>query len=172
MESNTNLINHYLSKAEEIAHQSRCIRRKFGAVIVKNNEIKSFGYNDVPNGLKTCHELGYCIRSKYNIERGTRYELCRSVHAEQNAIISASLNDTNGSFLYLVGLEEDGSYVLNTEPCVMCKRVIINAGITAIICRINKNDFRIINVQDWIDNDKSIEIVDSYTRGGTTNVSD
>lgn len=158
--------NKYLDKAEEIAGESHCIRRRFGAVIVKNNEIKSTGKSDVPVGLKTCHELGYCIRSKYNIPRGTRYELCRSVHAEQNAIINASPKDLKGSFLFLVGLENDGSYTSNPEPCVMCKRLIINAGISAVVCRISRNEYKLISVHDWVKNDKSMNLIDSYTKGG------
>ena len=85
--------NYYLDIAEVVLERGTCIRRKFGAIIVKNDEIISTGYAGAPRGRANCMDLGYCAREKMNIPRGERYEMCRSVHAEQNAIISAARKD-------------------------------------------------------------------------------
>lgn len=149
--------NYYLDIAEATLERATCLRRKWGAVIVKNDEIISTGYNGAPRGRKNCNDLGYCMREKLNIPRGERYELCRSVHAEQNAIISASRNETLDATLYIVGINaKDGTYVQNSMPCAMCKRVIINSGIKNIILRDTKDTYREILVNDFIDNDDSL----------------
>lgn len=149
--------NYYLDIAQTVAARGTCLRRNFGAIIVKNDEIISTGYVGAPRGRQNCCDLGYCTREKLNVPRGERYELCRSVHAEANAIISAPRSEMIGSTLYLVGLEyKDGSYVQNANPCAMCKRMIINAGIKNVIVRDTHDTYREINVQDWIDNDESL----------------
>ena len=150
--------NYYLDIAETTLERSTCLRRNFGAIIVKNDEIISTGYNGTPRNRKNCDDLGYCTREKLNVPRGERYELCRSVHAEQNAIISAPRKDMIGSTLYMVGKDhETKKYVELSMPCAMCKRVIINAGIEKIIIRDTKTKYREIMVQDFIDNDESID---------------
>ena len=155
--------NYYLNMAETALERSTCLRRKWGAVLVKNDEIISTGYNGAPRGRKNCDELGYCIREKLNIPRGERYELCRSVHAEQNAIISAPRKNMIDATLYMVGKHADtGEYVENAMSCSMCKRVIINSGISKIVIRDTKTKFREILVQDLIDNDESIEGIRGY----------
>ena len=156
-------INYYLDIAETVVERGTCLRRNFGAIIVKNDEIISTGYVGAPRGRKNCCDLGYCTREKLNIPRGARYELCRSVHAEQNAIISASRRDTIDSTLYLVGKNyKDHSYVENANPCALCKRMIINSGIKEVIIRDTKKKYRIIKVQEYIDNDESLEKVLGY----------
>ena len=156
-------INYYLDIAETVVERGTCLRRNFGAIIVKNDEIISTGYVGAPRGRKNCCDLGYCTREKLNIPRGERYELCRSVHAEQNAIISASRRDTIDSTLYLVGKNyKDHSYVENANPCALCKRMIINSGIKEVIIRDTKKKYRIIKVQEYIDNDESLEKVLGY----------
>ena len=129
-----------------------------GAVIVKDDEIISTGYVGAPRGRQNCTDIGVCIREKLNIARGERYELCRSVHAEANAIISASRDKMIDSTIYLVGKEvKDNSYIQNANSCSMCKRMIINAGIKDVIIRIDENQFKTINVSDWIENDESVD---------------
>ncbi len=156
-------INYYLDLAEAVAARGTCLRRLYGAVIVKADEVISTGYVGAPRGRANCSDLGVCIRMKLGVPRGERYELCRSVHAEANAIISASRDKMLGSDLYLVGKEvSDGSYVANSCSCSMCKRMIINAGIERVIIRDTKDDYRIIMVQEWIDNDESVEGVLGY----------
>lgn len=155
--------NYYLDIAESVLKRSTCIRRCFGAIIVKNDEIIATGFNGAPRGRKNCCDLKYCLRERLNIPRGERYEMCRSVHAEQNAIISASRKDLLNSTLYLVGIEvSTGNYVANSNPCSLCKRMIINAGIKEVVLRDNKNEYRIISVQDYIDNDESLGGVKGY----------
>lgn len=151
-------INYYLDLAEVVSHRSTCLRRHYGAVIVKNDQVISTGYVGAPRGRKNCSDLGRCIRTELQIPRGERYELCRSVHAEANAIISASRQDMIGSSMYLCGLEAaTGEYIVNSNSCSMCKRQIINAGIETIYIRDTHDEYRVINVQEWVDNDESLE---------------
>lgn len=156
-------INYYLDLAEVAAERSTCLRRNFGAIIVKNDEIISSGYNGAPRGRKNCDELHYCIREKLDIPRGTRYELCRSVHAEANAIISAARSQMIGATLYMVGVEAGTKeYVKNACSCSMCKRLLINAGIEKLIVRNTKEEYTIYNVLDFVNNDESLEMVEGY----------
>lgn len=150
--------NYYLDLAEVVSQRSTCLRRHYGAVIVKNDEVISTGYVGAPRQRKNCSDLGVCVRQQLNIPRGERYELCRSVHAEANAIISTSRDKMIGSSLYLAGVEvSDGSYIKNAVCCSMCKRLVINAGIERVIVRDDKENYRVIQVKDWIDNDESLE---------------
>ena len=156
-------INYYLDIAESVAERGTCLRRNFGAIIVNHDEIVSTGYVGAPRGRKNCCDLKYCTREKLNIPRGERYELCRSVHAEQNAIISAKRCDMLGSTLYLVGINyDDGSYVENARPCALCKRMIINAGIKQVVVRDTKDEYTIIDVSEFIENDETLEGVLGY----------
>ena len=153
-------INYYLDMAEVALERSTCLRRKWGAVIVKNDEIISTGYTGAPRGRTNCIDLGFCAREKLNIKSGEKYELCRSVHAEQNAVISAARKDTLGSTMYMVGRDaKTGKLVGYIDSCSMCKRVVINAGIDKVIVKDEntKEGYRIINVQDWIDYDEVLE---------------
>ncbi len=156
-------INYYLDIAEKVAERGTCLRRNWGAIIVNNDEIISTGYVGAPRGRKNCCDLKYCTREKLKIPRGERYELCRSVHAEQNAIISARRKDMIGSTLYLVGINyDDGDYVSGGRPCALCKRMIINAGIKQVIVRDSKDEYTIIDVVDFIENDETLEGVLGY----------
>ncbi len=156
-------INYYLDMAEVALERATCLRRKWGAVIVKNDEIVSTGYNGSPRGRKNCTDLNYCTREKMQIPRGERYELCRSVHAEANAIISASRNNLLDSTLYMVGKEATtDEYVKNANSCAMCKRMIINAGIKQLIVRRTKTEYEIIDTKTFIDNDETLDMVKGY----------
>lgn len=156
-------INYYLDIAEAVSKRSTCLRRIYGAVIVKNDEIISTGYVGAPRGRKNCTDMNYCLREKLSIPRGERYELCRSVHAEANAIISASREKMLGSTLYLVGFERPTmEYIANSNSCSMCKRMIINAGIEQVVIRDDTDHYRSIRVQDWIEQDESLEGVRGY----------
>lgn len=155
--------NYYLDIAQTVAERGTCLRRNYGAIIVKNDEIISTGYVGAPRGRKNCSDLGVCIRQELQIPRGERYEMCRSVHAEANAIISASRNELIGSTLYLVGLEmSSGEIVKGSCCCSMCKRMVINAGINEVVIRDTKDDFRVIKVQEWIDDDESLDGTRGY----------
>lgn len=149
--------NYYLDIAETVLERGTCLRRNFGAIIVKNDEIVSTGYVGAPRGRKNCIDTGVCVRESLGVPRGERYELCRSVHAEANAIISASRSDMIGSTLYLAGKDaKTGEYVENASPCSMCKRMIINAGIERVIVRNTKTQYTEIKVSDWVENDESL----------------
>ena len=155
--------NYYLDLAETVSQRCTCLRRHYGAVIVKEDEVISTGYVGAPRGRENCSDLGYCLRAKMGIPRGQRYELCRSVHAEANAIISASRRDMLGATLYLVGREVDsGNYIENAMCCSMCKRLVINAGIEKVIVRDDKDHYRVIDVNDWITDDESLRGVLGY----------
>lgn len=155
--------NYYLDLAEVVGSRGTCLRRNFGVVIVNHDEVVSTGYTGAPRGRKNCCDLGVCVRERLNIPRGTRYELCRSVHAEANAIIAASRKDTLGATLYLVGREvKTGEYVERAEPCAMCKRMIINAGISHVVVRDTKDTYRTIMVESWIATDDSLEAREGY----------
>lgn len=156
-------INYYLDLAEVVSKRGTCLRRRYGAVIVKNDEVIATGYVGAPRGRKNCCDVGECVRDKLNIPRGERYELCRSVHAEANAIISASRDKMIGSALFLTGTEVDtGEYVKNSSCCSMCKRMVINAGIEKVYIRDTKDEYRVIEVKDWINDDESLEGVFGY----------
>ena len=155
--------NYYLDIAETVSKRGTCLRRNFGAIIVKNDEIISTGYTGAPRGRKNCSDLGFCKREQLNVPRGTRYELCRSVHAEANCIISASRRDMIDSTLYLVGIDVNtGELVKNANSCSMCKRLIINSGINKVVVRDTKDDYRIIHVINWVENDDSLKDENGY----------
>ena len=150
-------INYYLDLAEVVSKRGTCLRRLYGAVIVNHDEVVSTGYVGAPRGRQNCADLGFCLRSKLKIPRGERYELCRSVHAEANAIISASRDQMLGGSLYLVGKEADtGEYIVNSNSCAMCKRMIINAGIETVYIRDDADHYRVIHVEDWVEKDDSL----------------
>ena len=149
--------NYYLDIAQTVAERSTCLRKKYGAIIVKDDVIIATGYNGSPRGRKNCTDLQYCMREKLQIPRGERYEMCRSVHSEQNAIIAAPREQMLGATLYMVCVSpEDGAVMPGTTSCMMCKRVVINAGISTVIVRDDKENYRIIDVQSWIDDDDSL----------------
>ena len=149
--------NYYLDIALTVASRGTCLRRKYGAIIVKNDVIISTGYVGAPRGRANCSDLGCCTREKLKIPRGERYELCRSVHAEANAIISASREQMLGSTLYLVGTEgSTGERVKAACCCQMCKRLVINAGIEKVVIRRTPTEFSVIEVSSWIDDDDSL----------------
>lgn len=151
-------INYYLDLAEVVSKRSTCVRKHYGAVIVKNDEVIATGYNGAPRGRKNCSDIGNCIRKKLNIPQGERYELCRSVHAEANAIISASREQLLGSTLYLVCLDAiNGELLAGTNSCSMCKRLVINAGISQVYVRDDAEHYRVIEVQSWVEEDESLE---------------
>ncbi len=157
MDSRTSKQNYYLDIADAVLERSTCLRRKYGAIIVRNDEIISTGYNGAPRGRRNCSDLGFCTRENLHIPSGERYELCRSVHAEANAIISAPRRDMIGATIYLVGRDAKTNELLHDAmSCSMCKRQIINAGIDKIVIRVNETEYRTIPVSDWIENDDSI----------------
>ncbi len=164
MNNRRDKINYYLDIAETVSKRGTCLRRNFGAIIVKNDEIISTGYVGAPRGRKNCTDLGSCRREQLAIPRGERYEMCRSVHAEANAIISAARRDMLGGTLYLVGIERStGEYVKNASSCAMCKRMIINAGIRTVFVRNSASEYTSIDVDaEWVTQDESLDDTTGY----------
>jgi dCMP deaminase len=155
--------NYYLDIAETVLERGTCLRRNFGAIIVVADEIVSTGYTGAPRRRKNCIDLGCCHRQTLNIPRGERYEMCRSVHAEANAIISASRKEMLGGTLYLVGRNaEDNALVEDASSCAMCKRMIINAGIARVIVRRSADKYDVVDVNLWIDDDDSLTEATGY----------
>ncbi len=149
--------NYYLDIAETVSERSTCLRNRYGAIIVKNDVIISTGYNGAPRGRKNCSDIGTCTREKLGIPRGERYELCRSVHSEANAIISASRENMLGSSLYMCCTDPTtGEIVPGTNSCMMCKKLIINAGISKVYIRDDKENYREIDIEEWVENDDSL----------------
>jgi len=150
--------NYYLDIAQTVAERSTCLRRCYGAIIVKNDEIISTGYNGAPRGRKNCADLGWCTRQELRIPSGERYELCRSVHAEANAIISAARSETLGATLYMACKDPvTGALLPDSTSCSMCRRLIINAGIVRVVIRDTPTQFRVVDVQrEWIEEDDSL----------------
>ena len=149
--------NYYLDIAQTVLERSTCLRRCYGAIIVKNDEIVSTGYNGAPRGRKNCIGLGYCTRDALQVPSGERYELCRSVHAEANAIISAARRDTLGATLYLAGRDaKTGALLHDATSCAMCRRMIINAGIERVVIRQEEEKYSVVHVEDWIREDDSL----------------
>ena len=149
--------NYYLDIAQTVAERSTFLRKKYGAIIVKNDTIVSTGYVGAPRGRKNCSDLCWCMRDEMNIPRGERYEMCRSVHAEMNAIINASREQMLDGVMYLAGVDaKTGELVKNACCCMMCKRLVLNAGITKVIVRETKDEFTVYETADWIENDDSL----------------
>ena len=149
--------NYYLDIAETVAERSTCLRRCYGAIIVRNDEIIATGYNGAPRGRRNCSDLGRCTRETLRIPSGERYELCRSVHAEANAIISASRRDMLGASIYLVGRDaRTGELLHDATSCAMCRRQIINAGLEKVVIRRTETEFEVVPVRQWIDEDDSL----------------
>ena len=146
--------NYYLDIAQTVLERATCLRRVYGAIIVKNDEIISTGYNGAPRGRKNCVDMGFCTREAMQIPRGERYELCRSVHAEANAIISAARRDMVGGTLYLVGRNaQTGELLHDATSCSMCRRLDINAGLSKVVIRKTEDTFETVDVREWVDGD-------------------
>lgn len=150
--------NYYLDIAGTVLERSTCMRRQYGAIIVQSDEIVSSGYNGAPRGRRNCGDLNYCTREAMNIPSGQRYELCRSVHAEANAIISASRREVMGAALYMVCRDPNtGELIPGSTSCSMCRRLIINAGISKVVIRDTRREYRVVDVQkEWVEDDDSI----------------
>ena len=140
---------YFIDIAKAVSTRATCLRRKYGAVITKDNIIVSTGYNGAAAGVKDCIEMGRCTRKALQIPHGERYELCHSVHAEANAIIRASVDELKDATIYVSG-EDSGVGECHSEPCMMCKRMILNARIKKVVFSDGNGEFYIINPKDWL----------------------
>jgi dCMP deaminase len=158
MDDRRDKINYYLDIAEAVAGRATCLRKKYGSVIVNNDQIISTGYCGAPRGRINCCDLGYCNKKKmYPEKHHSGYDACRAVHSEQNSMISASRNDMIGGTLYLVGYRtETHQYEEGAAPCLLCRKMIINAGIVNVYVRITKDEYKLFPVEDWINDDEHL----------------
>jgi dCMP deaminase len=140
---------YFINIAKAVSTRATCLRRKYGAVITKDNIIVSTGYNGAPSGMKDCLDVGRCSRKELQVPHGERYELCHSVHAEANAIIRASVDELQGATIYISGSAAERSEC-NAEPCMMCKRMILNAGIAKVVYSDGNKGFFVLDPGKWL----------------------
>lgn len=161
--------DYYLGIAREVADRGTCFRRKIGSLIVKNDQIISTGYVGAPRGVKDSFQHGFCLRDKQNIPHGHRYELCRSVHSEQNAIINAARAGVSllCGDMFIWGEDPKTKEQIFAYPCFICKKMIINAGIERVVCSAAKEGKRIFNVNDWIEEWRRKDILDDQDQYGS-----
>lgn len=130
----------YLNCAEVFAYRSTCLKRKYGAVIVKDDVVISTGYNGSPRGMDNCCDIGRCPRIEQNMHQGEGYVICRAIHAEMNALLNCSRQQTMGADLYLSGVNPTDNSVHRAKPCPICARAIIQAGIRNVYLRIGEEE--------------------------------
>lgn len=141
--------DYFINIAKAVSTRATCLRRRYGAVITKENIIVSTGYNGAPSGMKDCLEVNKCTRTELQIPHGERYELCHSVHAEANAIIRASADELKGATIYISG-SDNGAGECLSEPCMMCKRMILNSQIARVVFSDGNGKFHVIKPQVWL----------------------
>ena len=161
-------IEYYMNIAKEVAQRSTCLRVRIGAVIVRDDQIVATGYVGAPRGTKDSLEHGFCLRDKLGISHGQRYELCRSVHAEQNSIINAARAGVSilGGDIYIWGERLPKRNPMNTFPCFVCKKMIINAGLNDIYCRTKEDKIKQFKVRDWVKEWRERDILDDKHQYG------
>jgi dCMP deaminase len=159
---------YYLGIAKEVARRSTCFRRSIGAIIIRDDQIISTGYVGAPRKTKDSFEHGACLRDKLKIPHGQRYELCRSVHAEQNAIINAARAGVSlfGGDMYIYGLVYGKEAPIDAFPCFICKKMIINAGINTVICSTADGKMKTFSIADWIKDWQENDIIDDKHQYG------
>ncbi|KIR01921.1 dCMP deaminase [Lachnospiraceae bacterium TWA4] len=145
-------IDTYLNVAETFSYRSTCLKRKYGAVIVKDDVVISTGYNGSPRGYDNCCDIGECPRMKLGMHQGEGYGICRAIHAEQNALLNCSREQTIGADLYLAGVNPKDNSVHKAKPCPMCARLIIQAGIKRVILRVGegKDEYEILEASKLV----------------------
>jgi dCMP deaminase len=165
---------YYLNIAKAVGQRSTCFRNKGGAIIVRDDQIVSTGYIGAPRKTKDCLERGECLRDRLGIAHGQRYEVCRSVHAEQNAIINSARAGVGllGGTMYIY-IENKKMGKVDSFPCYICKKMIINAGLDKVVCSIKEGGVRIFKTKDWIEEWQKKDILDDkYQYGKDQNEDD
>jgi dCMP deaminase len=159
---------YYLGIAREVSRRSTCRRRTIGALIVRDDQIISTGYVGAPRKTRDSLEHGFCLRDRLGIPHGQRYELCRSVHAEQNAIINAARAGVSllGGDVYIFGSEPEGGSPINAYPCFVCKKMLLNAGLARVVCSTSDGGFLIFLVDDWARDWREGDILDDKHQYG------
>jgi dCMP deaminase len=159
---------YYLNIAREVAKRSTCFRRAIGALIIRGDQIISTGYVGAPRKTKDSLEHGFCLRDRMKIPHGQRYELCRSVHAEQNAIINAARAGVSlyGGDMYIYGSAAEDGKSINAFPCFICKKMIINSGLDRVVCSTKEGKIKIFRVEEWVDDWRKNDIIDDKHQYG------
>ena len=161
---------YYLNIAKSVCKRATCTKVEIGAVIIRDDQIISTGYVGAPRGTKSSHEHGFCLRRRLGIPSGHRYEICRSVHAEQNAIINAARSGTSllGGDMYIFGKIEgdDNTEILDAFPCFICKKMIINCGLKRVICSLKKGNYKVFEVDKWVEDWRKGDIIDDKFQYG------
>lgn len=159
---------YYLGIAKEVSSRSTCFRRAIGAIIVRDDQIISTGYVGAPRKTKDSFEHGFCLRDKLGIPHGQRYELCRSVHAEQNAIINAARAGVSlhGGDMYIFGSAPGGGTPINAFPCYICKKMLVNCGLNRVVCSTADGGAMVFRIEDWIRDWQERDIIDDEHQYG------
>jgi len=159
---------YYLGIAREVSKRSTCFRRSIGALIVRDDQIISTGYVGAPRKTKDSLEHGFCLRDKLGIPHGQRYELCRSVHAEQNAIINAARAGVSllGGDMFIFGSDPRSGQQIDAFPCFICKKMIINAGLKRVVCSSRDGGYQVFLVDSWIKDWRENDILDDTHKYG------
>ena len=160
---------YYLNIAQVVSKRSTCLKVLIGAIIVREDQIIATGYVGAPRHTRSSLEHGFCLRQKLHIPSGTKYELCRSVHAEQNAIINSARAGVSlfGGDMYIFGNERDSGATIFAFPCFICKKMIVNAGLNRIIVSLPGNEsFKVFKVEDWVREWQEQDILEDSVRYG------
>ena len=168
MEKRPSKDRYYLNIAKEIAQRSTCFRVRFGAIIVKDDVIVSTGYVGAPRKTKDCFERGVCLRDEMQIPHGQRYELCRSVHSEQNALINAARSGASvfGGDMFIYAETPQGKKI-DSFPCFICKKMLINAGLKRVVSSTRDGEYKVFSVREWIKDWQEKDILDDKQQYGT-----
>jgi dCMP deaminase len=160
---------YYLGIAREVARRGTCFRRALGALIVRDDQIISTGYVGAPRKTRDSVDHGFCLRDRLNIPHGQRYELCRSVHAEQNAIINAARAGVSllGGDMYIYGSAPETGAAINAFPCFICKKMIINAGLVRVVCSTAAGVPAVFRIDDWATSWREGDILDDTHQYGS-----
>lgn len=163
---------YYLDLAKSVSRRATCLKVQIGAVIIRDDQVVATGYCGAPRGTKSSLEHGFCLRKKLGIPSGHRYEMCRSVHAEQNAIINAARSGTSllGGDMYIYGLNNETGQDLDAFPCFICKKMLINCGLKRVICSLKDGGFKVFHVEDWMDEWRQADIIDDKYQYGESTV--
>jgi dCMP deaminase len=159
---------YYLSIAKEVAKRSTCFRARNGSIIVRDDQIIATGYVGAPRKTKDCLERGYCLRDELKIPHGQQYEICRSVHSEQNAIVNAARAGVSlfGGTMYIYGENAKTGKKIDSFPCYICKKMIINAGLEKVVCSVREEEMKIFYVKDWVEEWRRKDILDDKYQYG------
>lgn len=160
---------YYLDLARSVCRRGTCLKVEIGAVIIRDDQVVATGYCGAPRGSKSSQEHGFCLRKQLGIPSGHRYEMCRSVHAEQNAIINAARSGTSlyEGDMYIYGkLQGADGNSIDAFPCFICKKMLINCGLKRVVCSLSDGGYKIFDVREWMEEWSKNDIIDDKFQYG------